>query len=84
MYSATDKRTGRKVAIKQMVVAKQVKKEIIINEIMIMKQSTHSAIVNFVDAFLVDGILWVSLPHHRTRTRTHDTRTRARVWFERC
>lgn len=59
VYSATDKRTGRKVAIKQMVVAKQVKKEIIINEIMIMKQSTHAAIVNFVDAFLVDGILWV-------------------------
>jgi p21-activated kinase 1 len=47
------------VAIKQMVVAKQVKKEIIINEIMIMKQSNHNSIVNFVDAFLVDGILWV-------------------------
>jgi len=50
-----------KVALKQMVVAKQVKKEIIINEIMIMKQSSHPCIVNFVDAFLHNGVLWVAM-----------------------
>lgn len=59
VFSAIDARTGMKVALKQMVVAKQVKKEIIINEIMIMKQSSHPCIVNFVDAFLHNGVLWV-------------------------
>ena len=48
------------VAIKQMIIAKQVKKEIIINEIMIMKQSNHHAIVNYVDSYIVNGVLWVS------------------------
>jgi len=59
VYSAIDTRSGRQVAIKQMEVARQVKKDIIVNEIMIMKESNHDAIVNFIDAFLIEGILWV-------------------------
>tara|TARA_R110002050_G_scaffold159842_4_gene289261 strand:+ start:235 stop:390 length:156 start_codon:yes stop_codon:yes gene_type:complete len=47
------------VAIKQMVIAKQAKKEVLRNEILIMKESHHDNIVNFLDAYMVDGEIWV-------------------------
>jgi p21-activated kinase 1 len=48
------------VAIKQMNIAKQVKKDILINEIKIMKESNHPSIVNYIDSYLVGGTyLWV-------------------------
>ncbi|KAL6057894.1 signal transducing kinase of the PAK [Balamuthia mandrillaris] len=59
VYLATDTRTGNKVAIKQMIIAKQVKHDIIINEIMIMKRSQHHGIVSYVDSYEVNGVLWV-------------------------
>jgi hypothetical protein len=42
-----------------MVIAKQTKKEVLTNEILIMKESCHVNIVNFIDAYLVDGSIWV-------------------------
>ena len=59
VFKATDTRTGNTVAIKQMVIAKQVKKDIIVNEIAIMKESNHASIVNYVDSYIVNGVLWV-------------------------
>eukprot|EP01090_Pellita_catalonica_P018424 TRINITY_DN5944_c0_g1_i1.p1 TRINITY_DN5944_c0_g1~~TRINITY_DN5944_c0_g1_i1.p1 ORF type:complete len:574 (+),score=111.64 TRINITY_DN5944_c0_g1_i1:81-1802(+) len=59
VFVATDTRNQAKVAVKQMVIAAQVKPEIIINEIMIMKKSTHASIVNYVDSYVVNGVLWV-------------------------
>uniref|UniRef100_A0A7S4U9Z9 non-specific serine/threonine protein kinase n=1 Tax=Paramoeba aestuarina TaxID=180227 RepID=A0A7S4U9Z9_9EUKA len=58
---AVDNRTGNQVAIKQMIIAKQAKKEVLTNEILIMKESHHDNIVNFLDAYLVDGEIWVAM-----------------------
>lgn len=38
---------------------RQVKQDIIINEIQIMKDSHHHAIVNYIDSYIVEGTLWV-------------------------
>eukprot|EP01087_Luapelamoeba_hula_P001046 TRINITY_DN1079_c0_g2_i2.p1 TRINITY_DN1079_c0_g2~~TRINITY_DN1079_c0_g2_i2.p1 ORF type:complete len:950 (-),score=193.52 TRINITY_DN1079_c0_g2_i2:107-2956(-) len=59
VFVATDSRSGKKVAIKQMVLAKQVKSDIVVNEIMIMKNNQHPAVVNYIDSYLLKGSLWV-------------------------
>lgn len=59
VYSATDSRNGKLVAIKQMVMAKQIKREILVNEIRIMSESRHPAIVQYIDSYIVGGSLWV-------------------------
>ena len=56
---ADDSKTGSKVAVKEMILDQQPNKEIIVNEILLMKACTHRAIVSFIDSFLVDGALWV-------------------------
>jgi serine/threonine protein kinase len=51
--------TGDEVAIKQMNLANQPKKELIINEIAVMKHNRHINIVNYKDSYLLGEELWV-------------------------
>jgi p21-activated kinase 1 len=59
VFTGYEKGTNRLVAIKQMNLEQQPKKDLIINEILVMKDSSHPNIVNFIDSFLVTGELWV-------------------------
>ncbi|KAI9005859.1 kinase-like domain-containing protein [Phycomyces nitens] len=63
VYLATHLVTHSKVAIKQMNLARQARLDLIVNEIMIMRESGHDNIVNFLDSFLVLGDLWVVMEY---------------------
>lgn len=63
VYTAYETGTRRCVAIKQMNLEQQPKKDLIINEIIVMKDSKHKNIVNFIDSFLHEGDLWVVMEY---------------------
>lgn len=64
VYVATTFSTNAKVAIKQMNLAQQPRKELIVNEIMVMRESQHCNIVNFLDSYLVkNSELWVVMEY---------------------
>ncbi|SPJ77173.1 related to Smu1 - Ste20-like protein kinase [Fusarium torulosum] len=59
VFTGHERGTNRLVAIKQMNLEQQPKKDLIINEILVMKDSSHPNIVNFIDSYLCGGELWV-------------------------
>lgn len=63
VYTAYQVDTDENVAIKQMNLEQQPKKELIINEILVMKESSHRNIVNFIDSYLLRGDLWVVMEY---------------------
>ena len=64
VYVAKVHATGKKVAIKEMDLSNQPRKELIVNEILVMKESQHPNIVNFLDAYLVkSNELWVVMEY---------------------
>ncbi|CBQ69005.1 Ste20-like protein kinase; has effect on mating [Sporisorium reilianum SRZ2] len=63
VFTAYQVGTNVSVAIKQMNLEQQPKKDLIINEILVMKESRHRNIVNFIDSFLFKGDLWVVMEY---------------------
>ena len=55
--------SGREVAIKQMNLAAQPKKELIINEIIVMRENKQHNIVNYLDSYLKKDELWVVMEY---------------------
>lgn len=63
VYIAIEVATGREVAIKQMNLSQQPKKELIINEILVMRDNQNPNVVNYLDSFLVGEELWVIMEY---------------------
>ncbi|XP_065179630.1 serine/threonine-protein kinase PAK 1-like [Sycon ciliatum] len=68
VYTAVEVSTGHEVAIKQMILHQQPKKELIINEILVMRENKNANIVNYLDSYLVLGDnsnqeLWVVMEY---------------------
>ncbi|XP_026548299.1 serine/threonine-protein kinase PAK 1-like, partial [Notechis scutatus] len=58
-----DVATAQEVAIKQMNLQQQPKKELIINEILVMRENKNPNIVNYLDSYLVGDELWVVMEY---------------------
>nr|XP_032833632.1 serine/threonine-protein kinase PAK 3-like isoform X1 [Petromyzon marinus] len=63
VYTAMDTTTGHEVAIKQMNLQAQPKKELIVNEILVMRENQNQNIVNYLDSYLVEDELWVVMEY---------------------
>ncbi|KAM5181805.1 serine/threonine-protein kinase PAK 1 [Mantella aurantiaca] len=63
VYIAVEVATGQEVAIKQMNLQQQPKKELIINEILVMRENKNPNIVNYLDSYLVGDELWVVMEY---------------------
>ncbi|KXS19268.1 Pkinase-domain-containing protein [Gonapodya prolifera JEL478] len=64
VYVAKQLTTSKMVAIKQIDLTHQPRKELLVNEILVMKESPHPNIINYLDAYLVrSSELWVILEY---------------------
>lgn len=63
VYTAIESSTGMEVAIKQMNLSQQPKKELFINEILVMRENKHPNVVNYLDSYLVSEELWVVMEY---------------------
>ncbi|NWR41778.1 PAK1 kinase, partial [Regulus satrapa] len=51
------------VAIKQVSLQKQPQKELIINELLVLRQNKHPNIVDYLDSYLVGNKLWIIMEY---------------------
>ncbi|NXO63813.1 PAK1 kinase, partial [Phainopepla nitens] len=51
------------VALKRMPLRKRNRKELVVNEIQVMKENRHPNIVNYIDSYLVDEDLWLVMEY---------------------
>ena len=63
VFTAYHVGTNLSVVIKQMDPDKQPKKDLLINEILVMRALRHPNIVNLIDSFLYMNELWVVMEH---------------------
>ena len=60
VYMATTLATGDKVIIKEIYLSQQPRMDLILNEIMVMKEALHPNIVSFLDSYFVkNNEVWV-------------------------
>uniref|UniRef100_A0A4W3J3T3 non-specific serine/threonine protein kinase n=1 Tax=Callorhinchus milii TaxID=7868 RepID=A0A4W3J3T3_CALMI len=59
VYKATEKDTGRRVAVKMMDLRRQQRRELLFNEVVIMKDYRHQNVVEMYSSYLVEDELWV-------------------------
>ncbi|KAK0410485.1 hypothetical protein QR680_005152 [Steinernema hermaphroditum] len=63
VVTAINRRNGRKVAIKQMNLRKQQRRELLFNEVVIMREYKHKHIIEMFNSYLVDDELWVVMEY---------------------
>ncbi|NWH41024.1 PAK3 kinase, partial [Chloropsis cyanopogon] len=51
------------VALKKMPLRKRSRKELVVNEIQVMKENRHPNIVNYIDSYLVAEDLWLVMEY---------------------
>ncbi|KAI0286006.1 kinase-like domain-containing protein [Russula aff. rugulosa BPL654] len=70
VFAAYQVGTNSPVAIKQMDLDKQSRRDLIINEILVMRASRHANIVSYIDSFLYRNELWVVMEYMEGGTLT--------------
>jgi p21-activated kinase 1 len=70
VFAAYQVGTNSPVAIKQMDLDKQSRRDLIINEILVMRASRHANIVSYIDSFLYKNELWVVMEYMEGGTLT--------------
>jgi p21-activated kinase 1 len=63
VFTAYQVGTNLPVAIRQMDLDKQRKKDLIINEILVMQASRHANIVNYIDSFHYKNEIWIVMEY---------------------
>ncbi|XP_066047626.1 serine/threonine-protein kinase PAK 3-like isoform X2 [Chamaea fasciata] len=63
VYTATNTATGGVVAVKQVSLHKQSQKELIVNELLVLRDNKHPNIVNYLDSYLVGDKLWIIMEY---------------------
>ncbi|NXK62072.1 PAK3 kinase, partial [Sylvietta virens] len=51
------------VAIKQLSLQKQSQKELIVNELLVVRNNKHPNIINYLDSYLVGDKLWIIMEY---------------------
>ena len=63
VFLASDKETNAQVAIKEINMKTVLKKEMLLMEIKVMKDLNHPNIINYVQSYMEDNILWVVMEY---------------------